>query len=228
MTGDRIVILISSGSEWRAAEAFFPGESSPSPFGAWFTHPVAGHDVIFLRGGVGKVSAAASTQYVIDHFQPQQLLNLGTCGGYAGHVTRGEIILAEETIIYDIAEQMASAEEAIRFYSTRFDLAWLTPPFPHPVRRTCLVSADRDLMDEQMPELFARYGAIAGDWESGAIAWVAARNKVRCLILRGVTDLVGAGGDPKTDRLEIYRTNAKKVMQQLLEALPAWLSCAGL
>ena len=40
---------------------------------------------------------------------------------------------------------------------------------------------------------------MALDWESGAIAWVAARNQTRCLILRGVTDLVGEAGDEAYD-----------------------------
>ena len=56
-----------------------------------------------------------------------------------------------------------------------FDLTWLGAPDPSPVRRVALVSADRDLLPEEIPVLAARFGAVAGDWESGAIAWVAAR-----------------------------------------------------
>jgi nucleoside phosphorylase len=50
------------------------------------------------------------------------------------------------------------------------------------------VSADRDLIIGEVERLKTEYGAIAGDWESGAIAWVAARNRTRCLILRAVSD----------------------------------------
>jgi hypothetical protein len=38
---------------------------------------------------------------------------------------------------------------------------------------------------EEIPHLKDRHHAAAGDWESGAIAFVAARNGVRRLILRG-------------------------------------------
>jgi adenosylhomocysteine nucleosidase len=69
------------------------------------------------------------------------------------------------------------------------------------------------------------FGAAAGDWESGAIAYVAARNGVRCLILRGVTDLVGAdGGEAYDGSVTFFRAQARIVMTRLLDALPAWLA----
>jgi adenosylhomocysteine nucleosidase len=52
------------------------------------------------------------------------------------------------------------------------------------VRRALLVSADRDVQVGDIPRFKARYTAIAADWESGAIAYVAARNKVRCSFCR--------------------------------------------
>jgi adenosylhomocysteine nucleosidase len=97
-----------------------------------------------------------------------------------------------------------------------------------PVQRDLLVSGDRDLVVEEVPMLRAHFGAAAGDWESGAIAYVAARNGVRCLILRGVTDLVGAdGGEAYDGSVAFYRAQARIVMTRLLDALPAWLACVN-
>ena len=81
-------------------------------------------------------------------------------------------------------------------------------------------------MAEEVPVLRARFGAAAGDWESGAIAYVARRNGVRCLILRGVTDLVGTGGGEAYDgTVAFFKAQARVIMTKLLEALPAWLAC---
>ena len=72
-----------------------------------------------------------------------------------------------------------------------------------------------------------RYDAVAGDWESGAIAYVAARNGVRCLILRGVTDLVGPdGGEAYDGEVAFFHERAPVVMGRLLDQLPAWLALA--
>jgi len=68
-----------------------------------------------------------------------------------------------------------------------------------------------------------RYAAIAGDWESGAIAWVAARNRLRTLILRGVTDLVGSQGSAAYGNLDYFENTAYGIMEQLVRCLPDWL-----
>jgi adenosylhomocysteine nucleosidase len=112
-------------------------------------------------------------------------------------------------------------------FSTELDLSWLGAPLPLQVRRTLLVSGDRDLIPAEIPWLREKFGAIAGDWESGAIAWVAKRNGVRCLILRGVTDLVGpAGGEAYDGKIEVFHTHAAAVMQRMVESLPEWLLLA--
>jgi adenosylhomocysteine nucleosidase len=239
-----IVVLISANAEWQVVRAFFPAAvAESSPLGDWFVAEMpaprpapAGWEtggtprpsVLFFHSGWGKIAAAASTQYVIDRWQPDLLINLGTCGGFAGAIEQGTIVLAKRTLVYDIIEQMGDADEAIAHYATTLDLAWLGEDTPQPIQRALLVSADRDLVVGELPELRARFGAIAGDWESGAIAYVATRNNVRCLILRGVTDLVGEGGGEAYDStMELFRQRTRDVMTRLLEALPAWVACAG-
>lgn len=48
---------------------------------------------MFFHGGWGKIAAVASAQYVIDRWSPELLVNLGTCGGFEGEITKGTIIL---------------------------------------------------------------------------------------------------------------------------------------
>ena len=93
-----------------------------------------------------------------------------------------------------------------------------------PVRRSLLVSADRDLIPSEIPRLWDEYGAIAADWESAAIAYVAARNRVRCLILRGVSDLVGTQGGEVYGHAERWHQRADAIMGMLLATLPEWIS----
>lgn len=224
-----VVVIISANIEWNAVRRILP-EPVPqaSPCGEWFEMDLdLGDDpqpVIFFHGGWGKISAAASAQYVIDRWSPDLIVNLGTCGGFEGEVEKNTVVLVERTVVYDIVEQMVDAEEAIRDYSTEIDLSWLSEPYPHSVLRNVLVSADRDLMPENIPDLKSRYGAVAGDWESGAIAWVVNRNRVRCLILRGVTDLVGdGGGEAYAGQVQIYVENTERVMNDLILHLPKWI-----
>ena len=224
--GQRIVVLISAGSEWQTAEGFYSAQCKDSPLGTWFETIVAGQSVVFLHGGWGKVAAAASTQYAIDRWHPDLLINLGTCGGFAGEVERGEILLVDETLVYDIYERMGDARAALAHYTTRLELEWVKPPYPQQVRRGRLISADADIDPEAIPILIERFRAVAADWESGAIAWVAGRNGVRCLILRGVSDLVSRQVGEAYGAIEVFQQQAKKVMLVLFSALPGWIEKA--
>jgi adenosylhomocysteine nucleosidase len=229
-----IVVLISANAEWRAVkEILQPAGIDSTNMGETFTVALStgerDTEGRYFHGGWGKISAAATTQYVIDRWQPDLLVNLGTCGGFAGRISRGTIILAEKTLLYDIIEQMEDPDEAIAYYTTEMDLSWIddgrltTDHSPSSVVRGLLVSADRDIVAGEIEGLVEKYGAVAADWESGAIAWVAKRNGVRCLILRGVTDLVSPEGGEAYGDIGLFHENTKKVMQELVERLPGWI-----
>lgn len=227
MTSDRpVVMLISAGTEWRVVRSHYQPVNLPdTPYGQYFQTRVGGREVIFVQGGWGKISAAGSAQYAIDRWNPKLIINFGTCGGLEGRAAQGEIFLVEKTLVYDIFEEMGDPHEAIKKYQVELDLSWLRPPYPLEVRRTRLLSADRDIQVAEIPNLISRYQAAAADWESGAIAWVASHNHTRCLILRGVTDIVGAGGGEAYGNLQTFAQGTQTVMARLLLSLPAWLNC---
>ncbi len=96
----KIAVTISAGTEWRTVCSMFPdAELHQSPFGQWFVKSLdigeRMEQVLFFYSGWGKIAAAASTQYIIDRWSPDVLINLGTCGGFAGEIERGTIILVE-------------------------------------------------------------------------------------------------------------------------------------
>ena len=223
-----VVVLISADTEWRAIRQELPEKlNQNTPYGECFRHDLPIHlverQVLFMHGGWGKIAAGASTQYAIDRWQPKLLVNLGTCGGFEGEVKRGEILLVERSLVYDIYEQMGDPGTHIDHYSTEMDLRWLLEPYPSPVRRGLMISGDRDLIPREIGELRLKYGAIAGDWESASIAFVAARNQVPVLILRGVSDLVSEKGGEVYGEEHRFERSAARIMRELLKILPDWL-----
>jgi adenosylhomocysteine nucleosidase len=221
---ETILVVISANAEWAETVAFFQRAVCHStPYGGFFEKRPNRKRMVFFQGGWGKISAAASTEYAIGRWNPDIVINAGTCGGFRDRIAVGEIVLAEETVVYDIIEQMGDPEEAISFYRARPDLSWLPDPLPLPVRRGRLVSADRDILAQDIPWLIQKFGADAADWESGAIAWVAAKHRLPCLVLRGVTDLVGAGGGEAYGNIELFHQRTHQMMQRLLENLEQWL-----
>lgn len=222
------VVIISADAEWRPVRArFSDAPVEPTPYGESLAVALAGRErarrVIFFHGGWGKIDAAAGTQYAIDRWRPPLLVNLGTCGGFEGDIAAGDVLLVDFTLVYDILEQMGDPDEALAHYATEIDLSWLRGPLPLAVRREMLISADRDIVAGEVAGLRERFGAIAADWESGAIAHVAARNGTRCLILRAVTDLVSHTNGEAYGRPELFAARTEEVMGRLLDSLPQWL-----
>ena len=82
-------MVVSADGEWRTIPKMFPdAEYHDSPYGQWMNQTVAGEPVVFFHGGWGKIPSAASAQYAVDRWSPELIVNLGTCGGFAGHVER--------------------------------------------------------------------------------------------------------------------------------------------
>lgn len=221
---DTIVVLISANAEWRVVRRYYPDvRIETTPFGECFELEICQARVIFIHGGWGKISAAASAQYAVQNWAPQLIINLGTCGGLAGLAQRGDVILAQNTLVYDIYEAIGDPQEALSAYSAQPELSWLKPPYPIEIREARLVSADRDIFPEEVGMLADRFGAIAADWESGAIAWVAGKNHLPCLILRGVSDVVSPAGGEAYAGLEVFHSGTDLVMGKLLDSLPSWI-----
>ena len=220
----KIVVMVSAIAEWKAVKKIFPQlEIIVSPYGdmAFLNH--AGWDLTLYHSGWGKIASAGAIQYIIDHDRPDIIINLGTCGGFEGLTNLGDIVLVERTFIYDIVELMGDLN-IVEYYASSLDLSWLTEPTPHLVRRGILASADSDLPPQKISYLKSQ-GAIAGDWESGALAWVANKNAARLLILRGVSDLVNEEAGEAYDNLPLFEERTLMIMRKLFEQLPDWLSC---
>ena len=218
-----VCILISASAEWRALLSHFSRvETFPTPYGETFTTSIANQEVCFFHSGWGKVASAGGTQYAIDRWAPRWLINLGTCGGVEGLVEINDIILAQKTIIYDIIEGMSSYQAAIDHYAVEPNLDWLGNSLPFPVKRLKLFSADRDIRPMDVPGILRHFDAAAADWESGAFAWVCAKNHKDWLVLRTVTDLVSDHFAEALGNADLWKQRTVQAMQVLLNHLP-WL-----
>jgi adenosylhomocysteine nucleosidase len=217
-----VVVLISANAEWRALQkAVVPTAHGTTPVG----DTLEAGGLLYLHGGWGKIDAAASAQYAIDRWHPRILVNIGTCGGFAGAVKPDDVVLVDRTVVYDIVERMGDPNEAIDAYGTAVDLSWLHATAD--VVRGTIVSADQDLDPARLSDLASRYHAVAGDWESGSIARVAAKNHTHVLILRGVSDVVSPAGDVTYGNLASFDAAAQHVMAKLVAMLPTMLTTAA-
>jgi len=222
---DNLPILVSANSEWNAViNNLQPSSIQQSPMGAYFQIELAGQSCLFFHSGWGKIATAASTQYVIDQYHPGLIINIGTCGGFSGISQVGEILVITETLIYDIVERMGDPVAALNKYRTSNDTSWIANPLPEGNRRARIASADQDIDYTSFDLLTKIYQADAADWETGAFAWVAARNQTKWLALRGVSDLVSPQGSETDNGVDLWRSRLDQLMRKILADLPFYIS----
>jgi len=223
----KIIVIVSAIAEWNGVKPLFPNSKIERfPFGETFNVTLDAWHLELFHTGWGKIASAGAMQYLIDHYSPDLIVNLGTCGGFDGLVEQGDIILVDQTYVYDIVELMGDLNIAT-YYASSLDLSWIPEPYPHPTRRGMIASADSDLPPQKIPFLKQK-GALAADWESAALAWVAQRNNKRLLILRGVSDMVSEDGGEAYNNIEIFNERAAEIMMKLIGQLPDWLNAVQL
>jgi adenosylhomocysteine nucleosidase len=223
----KTAVVVSANAEWEGVKPLFPeAEVSRFPFGECFERFLGDFPVTFFHAGWGKTASAGALQYVLDHHGPDLVVNLGTCGGFAGLVNQGEVILVDRAFIYDIVEMM-DTEDVTDYYASSLDLSWLAEPHPYPVRRGLMASADSDLPPDKIPFLRSK-GTIAADWESASLAWVAMKNHARLLILRAVSDVVSTDGGEVYGDIESFNERTRTIMRKLVNQLPGWLGAVRL
>ena len=223
----KTIVIVSAIAEWNGVKPLFPEAVIESfPYGECFTASQRGRDIMFFHTGWGKIASAGAMQYLIDRHRPDLLVDLGTCGGFEGVVERGEVLLVERTLVYDIVELMGDLD-ITNYYASALDLGWLPGPLPHPARRALIASADSDLPPHKIPLLKSK-GAVAADWESAALAWVANKNNARLLILRAVSDIVNEQEGEAYGDIGIFNERARSIMKVLVNQLPDWLDAVRL
>ena len=223
----KIVVIVSAIAEWNGVKPLFPDSKIERfPFGETFNVTLGTWNLELFHTGWGKIASAGAMQYLIDHYSPDLIVNLGTCGGLEGVVEQGDIILVDQTYVYDIVELMGDLNIST-YYASSIDLSWIPEPYPHPTQRGMIASADSDLPPQKISFLKQK-GAIAADWESAALSWVAQRNNARLLILRGVSDMVSEDGGEAYNNIEVFNERAKGIMGRLIKQLPDWLNAVKL
>ncbi len=81
----RAVVIVSADAEWRQVHKLFPSATYKKQlFGKYFHYDC---DTLIAQGGWGKISAAASAQYVVERYK---------------------ILAVTKTIVYDVVENSAS------------------------------------------------------------------------------------------------------------------------
>lgn len=149
---------------------------------------IQNHDIALVYSGVGKVKAAAYTQYLIDCFQVECILSIGIAGAINPDLQVGDIVVSDRTIEYDCwQERWYQADrrliEAAINVGKRLDLTgkFITGS---------MLTGDQPCVDTaKKNRLWQQFTGDCVEMEGAAVAHVCWMNAVPFLIIRVISDL---------------------------------------
>ena len=180
--------------------------------------------VAVIFSGCGKILSASATQLLIDKFNPTRLIHLGTAGAIAPNLKIGDIALGKKVIEHDYTTLFQANSTPPSFdLTTQWQEEFLKycATINQPVNCGTMISGDEDIVSTQRrSELFETFQALSVDWETAAVAKVAALNSIPLLALRTISD---AAHESTYYEYKIY---AAKVSLNLCELVIGFLKCS--
>ena len=158
-----------------------------------YTCKIAGNHCVIALSGIGKVSAGLTTQLVIDKFNPDFILNFGTCGGMNDSVKILNYYAVEKCAQFDF--DLRQLDGVPLGYIQDYDRVF----FPTQtlgieyLEKSIVASADRFTDDQIDVNSINEMGASLRDMEGGAIGQVCLSNNVPLYMIKGITDIFGSG-----------------------------------
>ena len=166
--------------------------------------------------GIGKVNAAAGTQYAIDHFTPERIVNLGVAGGIDASMKVGEVYSISKCFQcdFDLSLINHTPKGTVNEYDSPFFELSNFPTSQLSNLRTAIVSTGDFFANDDSDRdfVYGEMGAWLRDMELAAIAHVCKRAGVKCCALKSVSDVHFPGCPPPTEQFVV---NLKKAVDSL-------------
>ena len=171
-----------------------------------FTGTINGKFIILAQSGVGKVNAALNTQYIIDTYKPNIIINTGVAGGISDELDIGDIVIGTYLVQHDFDVTVlgyargymctgVEKDKPTKYYCDKelvekFQSCLEQNMSKQKIHQGVIASGDKFISGKEIKkEINEYFGAIAVEMEGCAIAQVATKNKIPFVVTRAISDL---------------------------------------
>lgn len=213
-----IGIGIAATIEWEVVLDFYKindTDIKEYPFGFYFEKELINRKCIFYKCTSRKVISSSATQYMIDHFNLNKVILIGTCAGIDNKYKPLDIFVPNLAVQYD-----CTVKELEPLIKERFNVSIDLSKYNFDYNTGTIGTADKAVvMWKDYLELKDNNITIA-DCEAAAVAYICKANKVECIIIKGISDFP----DDETEKdaqqsneeqINIFVTNTPVVMNKI-------------
>lgn len=211
-----IGIGIAATIEWEAVLNIYNiNDIKEYPFGLYFVKSLNNKECVFYKCTGRKVISSSATQYMIDHFNLEKVILIGTCAGIDDKYKPLDIFIPNLAVQYD-----CTVKEIEPLIKTRFNIEFDLSKYNFDFNTGTIGTADKAVvMWKDYLELKENNITIA-DCESAAVAYICKANNIECIIIKGISDF--PEDETNKDKLKsneeqinVFVTNTPFVMNKI-------------
>ena len=178
-------------------------------------------EVVLVKSNVGKVNSARVTQILIDNFNIDLVINVGTAGSVDNNLEIGDVVVATELVQYDFdvtpfGRKLGEIENIGESIKVDNNLLKLFDNMN--VRKGIIASGDKFIINiEEKNNVKNLFNALCIEMEGASIAQVCFLDKIPFLVIRSITDK--QDGSAKVDFEKFLESSSKRAANILKEVL---------
>lgn len=187
-------------------------------------------EVVLLKSGIGKVNAAVSTSILLFKYQPAQVINIGSAGGYADDLSVGDVVISDRVCHHDVDATafgyvMGQVPGMPENYQADTQLIEKVKKVIHSLdgvkAKVGLVGTGDSFMQDPVRVNQVRSDfpdLLAVDMEAAAIAQVCMKFDVPFVVVRALSDIAGKESSQSFEAfLDVAAKNSSLMVREMLK-----------
>lgn len=160
-------------------------------------------ELYVISCGAGQIAAAAGTQFLIDYFHVDMIINFGIVGGLTPQMTVIKTCIVESVIHYDFDTSTVDNCEVGRYLSypdiripLNKELIESALKIQPDLEKVVCASGDKFIATkEQKQNLHKTFNADIVEMEAAGIVITCDKNKIPCMLIKTVSDSISGGAE---------------------------------
>lgn len=210
-----IGVAIAAKTEWKTLLEVYGIDDSnleKYPYGEFYRTVFNNKDIVFFRTGIRKINASGAVQYMIDRFDLEKLIVVGTCAAVNDNYDYLDVLVPERVVDYDSVLREISPDIPENVY---IDIN--IPKITSPYQVGTLGTSDKALVLWKDLTYLASIAVDASDMEAYAFCKTAMKNNIEFCVLKGVSDRPMKNSDGFDEQVDVYEENTPIVMKKIIE-----------
>lgn len=179
----------------------------------------------FINSGIGKVNAAITTSLIIEKYQPDLIISIGTAGGVKSTMSVSDFVVADKMAFWDVDVTAFNYELGQLPDSPKYlkvddyqELLKYIEEIDANVHVGTIVTGDSFVCSDErrkfITDNFENVHAI--EMESTSILMTAQKLNTKCLVLRTISDMANQESDITFDQ---YLSTVSEKFKHLIEQI---------